>query len=827
MKIMDRLSRILGSRDQAASEAESLVLGPLEIRLIAEGGLESLADFAASSRLHATDAKGDTPLHLAARMGSLAVCDLFIRSGADPGSLNHDRQTPADLAFAEGHGFIAQLLSSLVTMSPESEPELVDGHQDLSEIKTAPVEIDAVPAHRFIVVQETESDNTTDDLDDLLGFEAEAEPEEFFSQYTGETASGTFVALVSSAPSVSDDEDVAWELDLSPAPIAGEGIGSSAAVAADHGAENDFLKVRNRGRKSVKRAVVQTGTRMSIDPKLCISWAEEILAKGRCSLDDIDRLVTHCEGNGDLEELRINLRRNLEAAGFDLDQATGHDAGLWDAVSDTSSDDLAHAIEAALTRRTRLPGTQRFVMDKSDELQLLEPMMRAKQELQLGILGSETAVQTILDVMDSIRTGARDPVSVSLRTIIPSRPGHAETSEVMAAVEALRSWHTTGRVMDGKRRREALAALEALDISLAFHKELVRRLKQFPACQAEASQLEAEILISEAATEHLIREHLPYVRRFASRNVDEGEDPEDVFQVAFMGLQRSTRRFDPERGFRFLIYSTYWMRQAIKRWRANEGAAIRIPVHRNEKIAKLDRALDRLDVRIGGAVSDHELSDELEWTIDEVIQFRGIPREAEYPASIDDWDKLLPEPSEADVFDQAEIGRIVTEALADLPERQADVIRMRFGIGRDSEMTLEEIGQIYGVTRERIRQIEAKGLDLLSHPGRKKSLSIALGYQVGIGQMPFPPKKQQDGKSDNTSADAQADKESKQEKRSAQLSEHEIGILKKSWKSGKPLSAIALELGGLSIEQIKTELKQRGIWRKASYRTVRRTNHGC
>lgn len=733
MKIMDRLSRILGSRDQATSEPESHVLGPFEIRLIAEGMLERLAEFAASSRLHAADAKGDTPLHLAARMGNLAVCDLFIRSGADPAALNHDRQTPADVAFAEGHGLAAQLLSSLVAGSTETETETVGEREVPPGVETVVAAPDSVPEHRIAGVQETEpahgdaEADRADDLDDLLTFEAEAEPEEFFDQYAGDTASGTFVALVSSSPVVSDDEDGDWDLDLSQSPISGEGIGSSAAAAADHGAESDFLQVRNRGRQSVKRAVVQSGTRMSIAPELCFTSAEEILAKGRCSLDDIDHLIAHCEGNGDLEELRINLRRNLEAAGFDFTQATRHDADLWDSVSDTSSDDLSDAIEAALTRRTRLPGTQRFVMDKSEELQLLEPMMRAKQELQLGILASETAVETILDVMDRIRDGSRDPGSVSLRTIIPSRPGHAETSEVMAAANTLRSWHTTGRVMDGKRRREALAALEALDLSLAFHKELVRRLEQFPACQAEASQLEAEILISESATEHLIREHLPYVRRFASRNVEEGEDPEDVFQVAFMGLQRSTRRFDPERGYRFLIYATYWMRQAITRWRSDEGAAIRIPVHRNEKVTKLDRALERLDVRVGGAVSDLDLAEELEWAIDEVRQFRGIPREAEYPASLDDWDNLLPEPSEVDVFDQAETERIVTDALADLPERQADVIRMRFGIGRDSDMTLEEIGQIYGVTRERIRQIEAKGLDRLSHPGRKRRLQELLG----------------------------------------------------------------------------------------------------
>lgn len=737
MKIMDRLSRLLGSHPRATREPESHILDPDEIRFIAEGKVERLAEFAGSSRLHTPDPKGDTPLHLAARVGNLAVCDLFIRSGADPDSLNHDRQTPADVAFLAGHGLAGRLLSSLLAKSPEPETVTLSAHRVLYEVETVVVRPGSFPEHHFTVAEESVQADAPDDLDDFLDFEAEAEPSEFFDQYKGDTVSGTFVALISTSTVVSGDEDGDWELDLSAAPIAGEGIGSSAAVTADHGAQGDFLQVRNRGRQSVKRAVVQTGTRLLIDPDLCFNWAEEILAKGGCSLDDIDRLVANCDGNGEVEELRINLQRNLEAAGFDLDQATWHDADLWDAVSDTSSDDLTDAIEAALTRRTRLPGIQRFAMGKLDELQLLEPMVRAKQELQLGILASPTAVETILDVMDSINDGSQDPGSVSLRTIIPSRPGHPETSEVMAGAGALRSWHTTGRVMDGKRRREALAALEVLDLSLAFHKELVRRLKQLPECQAEASQLEAEIQVFEFATEHLIREHLPYVRRFASRNVEQGEDPEDVFQVAFMGLQRSTRRFDPERGYRFLIYATYWMRQAITRWRGDEGAAIRIPVHRNEKISKLDRALDRLDVRVGSAVSDLELAEELEWAIDEVRQFRGIPREAEYPASFDDWDILLPEPSEADVFDQAETERIVAEALADLPERQADVIRMRFGIGRDSDMTLEEIGQIYGVTRERIRQIEAKALAFLSHPGRSRRLRAFLGYD-GTGRSAAP-----------------------------------------------------------------------------------------
>ncbi|WP_198302254.1 sigma-70 family RNA polymerase sigma factor [Bosea sp. AS-1] len=725
MKIMDRLSRILGSRIETTSDPESRLLDPFEIRLIADGKLEKLSDFARSSRLHAVDPKGDTPLHLVARMGNLALCDLFIRSGSDAGSLNHDRQTPADVAFAEGQHLVAQLLSSLAAEVPESKQ--VDELDDVSETEIAPVRTDAGLEHCSTVVHETESNGTVDDLSDLLSFEAEKEPEEFFGQSASEHASGTFVAVVSPAPTVTDNGDGDWDLDLSPAQIAGEGIGSGAAVT-DHGTEHDFLKVRNRGPRSAKRAVVQNGTRLSIDPEICITWVEEARAKGRCSLDDIDGLIALCEGNGELDELRINLQRNMEAAGFYLvDQTSEHDDGLWDARADISSDELVEAIEATLTRATRLPGTQRFVMDKSDERQLLEPMVRAKQELQLGILGCEAAVEMILGVFDNIRDGCRDPGSVSLRTIIPSRPNHTDTAEVMAAGEILRSWQTNGRAMDGKRRRQALAALEALDFNLAFHKELIRSLEQDPARQEQASRLDAQISVFEAATEHLIREHLPYVRRFASRSVEEGEDPEDVFQVAYIGLQRSTRRFDPERGYRFLIYATYWMRQAITRWRADEGTAIRIPVHRSEKIAKLDRAMGRLDVRVDGIVSDNELATELEWTLDEVRQFRGIPREPEYPESIDDWHDLLPEWNDLHPFDRAETERIVADALAELQERQADVIRMRFGIGRDAEMTLEEIGQLYGVTRERIRQIEAKALNYLSHPKRKQRLQALLG----------------------------------------------------------------------------------------------------
>lgn len=728
MTILGRLHSMFNSRRSLEKETNQKYLEPFEIRLIAEGNLEKLVDLAVSVRLNLVDPKGNTPLHLAAMKGNLAVCDLFIRSGADPNARNQEQLTPADIAHAEGHKLTSRLLSPVGTNSPKIENR--EAHKDCTMHETTADMVQATRPVEHPSLEIASAEVTPipmDELDDLLSFEAVAEPEEFFGESTNETSMGKFVKLVSSTPSVFNQDDGDWDLDLSPTSIIGDGIGS-AIIAVDRGAEHDFLKVRKRGRQSVKRTIVQTGTRLSIDPELCTTWSEETLVKGWCSSRDIESLIALCEGNGDFKELHINLLRNIEDAGLDIvDQTSKQDGGLWDARSVICAHELAEVIEATLNRSTRLPGTQLFVMDKSDELHLLDPMVRAKQELQLRILASEAAVQKILDIFDDILVGIRDPISVSLKTISPTRPGHTETAEVMSAAADLKNWQTNGRVMDGKRRREALAALEALDLSLAFHKELVRSLGEKQESSEHAIWLDTQISVFEAANERLIHEHLPYVRRFSARNVGEGEDPEDVFQVAFMGLQRSTRRFDPERGYRFVVYASYWMRQAIVRWRADEGAAIRIPVHRKEKIARLDLAMEKLDVRADGTVSDNDLAVDLEWTTDEVIQFRAIPREAEYPESIDDWDEVLPEQEDANAFDQTETERIITDALAELPEREADIIRMRFGIDRDSDMTLEEIGQIYGVTRERIRQIEAKGLDRLSHPGRKRRLQELLG----------------------------------------------------------------------------------------------------
>lgn len=797
----DRLSQIFGIQGEEASEPERHFLSPTEIRLIAEGNLATLAAFSGSSRLNAPDLKGDTPLHLAARKGNLAVCDLFIRSGADPNSLNHELQTPAEVALSEGHSLLAQLLSALVTNSADTQNEEVAKCKVVSKAETVVSKLDAVSGPHMA---EMTSEVAGDEFDGLLNFEAEVGATEFFDQHMGETASGKLVTLVSPLPQILDVVD--WDVDLSPANISGDGIGANAVLPAITDEQHDFLRVRKRGPKSTRKAVLQTGTRLSIDAVFCLAWVEELFSKGSISCGDLDRLIDSCDGNGDPDELRYNLERNLELAGFTLDTELLEDTGLWDFKSNVSAEELAEIIEATLTRSTQLPGTRGFFMGKRDELLLLEPMIRAKQELLLGILASKAAVEAILDVVEKIVDGSREPGSFSLRTIITWREGHAETLEVLAASEALKLWHLSGRVMDGKRRREALAALDALDLSLEFQKDLVTSLKRNEGDNGVAVQLEGLIWVYESAIERLVVRHLSYVRRFASRSVESDEDPEEVFQVAFLGLQRSAKRFDPELGYRFLIYAAFWMRQAIMRWRADEGAAVRIPFHRYERITKLERALDKLDVKVGGAVSDFALAEELDWTSDEVTQFRNIPREAEYPECLGDWDKLMLEQPEEDIFYQADAEKIVSEILAELPERQADVLRLRFGIGRDSDMTLEEVGQIYGVTRERIRQIEAKAFDRLSHPGRIRRLRSLLGYEGHHRLTDVKSKKSEEQPYQAASAEL-----AEKGRKTLPWIEDRVDRLRCLWAAGKSAREIAQEMGDTSRNAVIGKLSRLGL----------------
>ncbi len=385
-------------------------------------------------------------------------------------------------------------------------------------------------------------------------------------------------------------------------------------------------------------------------------------------------------------------------------------------------------MEAVLNRAIKLPGTQRFIMDKAEESALLKPLVHSKQKLQIGILSCAPAMSALMLAFDTVFSGSRAQSSISSKTFFPEQPDHKETRETLEATERLKLWQKNGSVLDGKQRREALSALEALDITLEFYKKLIQILERDTFYRTRAIELNEYIAIFEQTIDRLVIDHLPFVRRFAARNLVDGEDLEDVFAVAFMGLQRASMRFDVERGYRFVTYATYWMRQAISRWRADEGTEIRVPVHRQIELARFTEEKVKLESVLERKPNQIELGDALSWDVEKVRQFQSIPVEKLNMDAASSLDEILhqfieDENTQSIPEFQNDLKRVIASVLLDLSSREEFIIRSRFGLSKE-EMTLEEVGEIFGVTRERIRQLESKAIEKLQHPSRSRQLRI-------------------------------------------------------------------------------------------------------
>lgn len=590
--------------------------------------------------------------------------------------------------------------SSYEEVNLENEPDLILNDSPLnSESSNLDLELDNLSENDFIVF----------------------EPEENLENFSTQKISGDFEDFSKKEPSTYADEVSDWDIGL--INLSSYNLNYDTSFNENLISEADFLKVRGTGRKSEKFSKIRKNKFLSVTRKECFRWAKKFIEKGYYEIEDVDNLISVCEGADDRNELRDNINRCLEYSGINYIYSDGDSQQFLSyRIKNLSLDDLAESLEALLNRCILLPGTKRFIMDKSKDYIYLNPLLKAKQELLLYILKNEQAIKYIFDVIDEIFNGKRTPENFSLKNIYPSRPEHLETTEIIEAYKLLRVWLSNGMVLDGKCRRLAIKALESIDMPLSFYKELLQHLEIY---NSSLSQLLRKLISEyETVANELLVNHLPFARRFSSRNTNSGEDPEDVFQVAFTGLQRSLRRFDPERGNRFTTYCTFWMYQAITRWRSDEGALIRIPVHRQDKLAKID---ELFDLESEEKLKADRVATLLKWPVKQVYEYSSFPREAIYLENLEDWDGFLPSVEE-DIYNQEVIQEVVTEVLAELNEREANVIRLRFGIDCENEMTLEEIGGLYGVTRERIRQIEAKGLKRLALPKRIYDMQKKLGY---------------------------------------------------------------------------------------------------
>ena len=429
-----------------------------------------------------------------------------------------------------------------------------------------------------------------------------------------------------------------------------------------------------------------------------------------------------------------------EASRFSRNQADEAEELLG--VLAASDLDLSRTYEAHVARRKPL--------SKADQSGLWKAYRQGRRDLAFALSTAPHVLDELVARLDrlSIRQETRRAEAAEVLQVEDGASGEAalegEDADSHTAEHSMDALdpalaHDLGHAVLRARAADnpdVDLADQLLELELPVHliDQVRRALLLDPASATACEQLSAALRKIELARTRLIEAHQRFVLWIARRYRDRGLDLMDLVQEGNIGLMKAIEKYDPARGFAFTTYATWWVRQSITRTIADHGATIRIPVHRQEVISKVTRAARRFLNEHGQEATAEELAEALDLPVAMMAVVMNLRFEM---CSLDEgltpgapplWE-ALPD-TKAKLPDQAvfaaELRRLSAAALQTLSPREERILRMRLGIDLPTDYTLEEIGDPIGVTRERVRQIEAKALGKLKHPSRSRKLRSLL-----------------------------------------------------------------------------------------------------
>jgi len=412
------------------------------------------------------------------------------------------------------------------------------------------------------------------------------------------------------------------------------------------------------------------------------------------------------------EKLRSGTLRPRDVVNEGAEEAEGTKAGISESEAPPTDrrDEICDQIDRLSHQSERIR-----VLTEALGATRVSPRRRAGGEaeisaLRLSMLGTLQDLRLTSDSIDEIIAGLRGLIS---------RVDGAEAELERPSVGARKRQRDTARRDAKSARRIIRNAEQEATVPIEELRQSLRAI--------ELGKQKAE-----RAKSQMIQANLRLVVSIAKRFKHAGVPFLDMIQEGNIGLMKAVDKFDHQRGYKFSTYATWWIRQSITRGIADQCRTIRLPAHISESIAQVIRTNRYLARQLGREPTSEEIAAKMELPVDKIRQLIRVTRDPislELPVGDDETSRLgdfiadKGEASPADAAIEMDLAKNVRKVLSTLTPREEKVVRMRFGIGDGIDRTLEQVGQEFHVTRERIRQIEAKALGKLRHPSKLKRLA--------------------------------------------------------------------------------------------------------